>query len=248
MVRLEKTLAGLKTELEGMKPDAAADDGAKRVRTTSPNAVFEQLQLRLGDEESSVALLRRRSEEAAAELQRLETRRRAAPDMEAEYANLNRDYQILKKNYDELLERRESARLAQAVDDRRETMQFRVIEPAFVPAIPSWPNRRILSAVVFAFAIGCGIGAALLLTSLDDRFRSVEQLQEHFRLPILGGVTRVRGPSDQGRARRRTAVYATASVLLVAVFATDLALKPELGRVLPGLTAMIMDRLPASML
>jgi len=249
VVKIERGLANLKTELANAKPDdQAGGDAQKRVRSTSSNVIYEQLQLRLADDESNVALQRRRLDEALAEEKRLETKRKAVPDLEAEFVNLNRDYGILKKNYDELLERRESARLAQAVDDRRESLQFRVIEPAFVPAVPSWPNRRLLAAVALVFGIGCGIAAALAITALDDRFKTIGQLQGRFDLPILGAVTRVTLPSDQRRARRRTLLYGGAAALLAVVFAVDMVAKPEVAELVPGLTAKIMDRLPAGLL
>ncbi len=248
VVKVERTIARLKAELAGMNPDDGSGETPRRLRTSAPNVIFEQLRLRLADDDGNVKLQQRHLEDMLAEEQRLEAKRKAAPDLEAEFANINRDYQILKKNYNELLERRESARLARAVDDRRETLQFRVIEPAFVPAVPTWPNRRLLSGAVLAFGVACGVGLALLLTTLDDRFKTMDQLQSYFRLPVLGGVTVVQLPGDLQLARRRAVFYAGASVVLVMVFAADMVVKPEVADMVPGLTRLIMDRLPAGWL
>jgi hypothetical protein len=117
-----------------------------------------------------------------------------------------------------------------------------------VPAVPTWPNRRLLSGIVLAVGIGCGVGVALLLTTLDDRFKSMDQLQSYFRLPVLGGVTQVRSTDDLRLGRRRAAAYAGAAVLLGMVFTADMLVKPEVADMVPGLTRLLMDRLPTGWL
>ena len=65
------------------------------------------------------------------------------PQVEAEFAQLNRDYDIQKKTYETLLAREQSATLGEGVQDAGGT-QFRVIDPPRVLPQPVPPTRMLL--------------------------------------------------------------------------------------------------------
>src|SRR5262249_35748223 len=91
-------------------------DAPTQGATTIPNTVYEQIRLRLSEEETNIAALERRLAEAEAEVARLRELASQVPAIEAELANLDRDYNVIKTNYELMLTRRESARIAQAAD------------------------------------------------------------------------------------------------------------------------------------
>ena len=61
------------------------------------------------ESEATIAQLRTRVAGIRCGYSRLETRAKVMPQMEAEFAQLNRDYDVHKKNYETLVSRRESA-------------------------------------------------------------------------------------------------------------------------------------------
>jgi hypothetical protein len=82
---------------------------------------------------------------------------KTAPQVEAEAAQLNRDYAINKKNYEDLVARRQSAadvgrpRCASGVAD------FPVDRPPRVSPKPVSPNRLLLLPTAFLVALGAGL-------------------------------------------------------------------------------------------
>ena len=80
------------------------------------------------------------------------------PQVEAEFAQLNRDYDIQKKTYGDLLARREAATMGVDVQDTGGT-QFRVIDPPRVSPQPVPPTRSSCCS------------ASLLLAALGRRAR-----------------------------------------------------------------------------
>jgi uncharacterized protein involved in exopolysaccharide biosynthesis len=72
--------------------------------------MLQQLSVSLSQAEARVASMRARVDEYAARVARLRTQSGQAPEVEAQLAQLNRDYQVNKENYQKLVERRESAR------------------------------------------------------------------------------------------------------------------------------------------
>ena len=77
-----------------------------------PNPVYEQLKVRMFETESALSSLQRQIADATHERDRLDEMARSAPGIQAEYINLNRDYDVLQTNYKELLGRREEMRSA----------------------------------------------------------------------------------------------------------------------------------------
>ena len=100
-----------------------------------PNPVYEQLKVRLVEAETEVASLQRQRAAAAELLERLEKTQREQPGLVAEYQNMDRDYGVLRKNYEELLNRLQSANLAQAADTQADKVKLQVIDPPDTPRL-----------------------------------------------------------------------------------------------------------------
>lgn len=208
-------------ERRAIDAQAPRGDGAQQQQQrarggpTVPNTVYEQLRLRLADEESNVATMERRLSQAESEVERLRGLATRVPEIEAELANLDRDYNVIKGNYEQLLARREQARMAQNADERTDALQFRIIDPPRVPIAPSAPNRPVLYAAVLIVGIGAGFAFAALISQLSESFWTTAQLRDAFAYPVLGSV----GMLVTGAQKRGAAIanLAYASVFLALV-------------------------------
>ena len=187
------------------------------------NGVYEQVKVRLVDAEAAVAAIQRRLTEAENDLSKVEKVAKSAPGILVQAQDLNRDYAVLKKNYEELVTRREATAIANAADTKTEKIQFRIVDPPQVPVVPAAPNRAFLVSVVLFFGIGAGLAVPVLVMQLDRSFATLSQLR-NLGIPILGNVSRL----SLGAARRQAAFQlagVTASALvLVAVYGTLLVL------------------------
>lgn len=218
---------GTKRMLEGLKKLQAEEERnprprprnrASAVKQTMPNPVYEQLKLRLVEIEGDLVSLQRRAEEQQGEVQRLEQLSKTAPAIEAQYASLNRDYDVIKRNYEELVNRRESARMAQEVDSKSNKIQFKVIDPPQIPLKPSGPNRPLFMSMVLVAGLGIGCLFTFVLAQLDDTFASPTHLREAFDLPVLGAVTLVASAHQQRHGWLRTASFTAACVGLILAY------------------------------
>jgi uncharacterized protein involved in exopolysaccharide biosynthesis len=125
-----------------------------------------------------------------------------APQVEAELARLMRDYDVIRKGYQELRARQESAKLARDLETKAQKVQFRIVDPPLVPAKPSGPNRpRFLTGVLIA-GIGAGLAFAFILSQINTTFSSVQALRAAFQLPVVGSVTAIGAPGEVWRRRR----------------------------------------------
>lgn len=171
---------------EETKPEDAKPAG--RPTRSLPNPIYEQVKVRLYEAESLIASLQRQIADATRERDRLEEMARSAPGVQAEFLNLNRDYDVLRKNYDELLARRESMRIASAAEADADKIKIQVIDPPQVPQNPVAPKRGLLVSAVLGIGLAAGVGIAVLLVQFDQSYHTIDELRE-LGLPVAGGVS-----------------------------------------------------------
>lgn len=200
----------------------------------APNPLHEQLKLRLIDVDSEIASFERQVRDVEAEVERLENLLRTMPQLQAEYVNLNRDYDVLHKNYEELLARRESLQIAGAARTDAERVRLEVVEPPTVPLIPTGPNRLLFATGVLFAGLGAGGVLILLLVQLDRGFYTVHDLRK-LGLPVLGALSSARPVHRAGAA----AVFAAGVALLLVAYGVVLAGGPAMMAKLPGLVARL---------
>lgn len=134
----------------------------------------ETLKLKLMEKEKSVETLKKSVD--------------VIPDVEAKLAKLNRGYEITRERYLSLVERRESAQLAQEVGQSGNNVSFKVIDPPRVPTKASGPNRLLLLSAIFIVAIAVGLAWGFLRYRLQPTFISSSQIRNKFDIPVLGSV------------------------------------------------------------
>lgn len=167
------------------KDKDAAGAGVKR---SVPNAVYDQLKVKLIDADTQLISLQRQRDEAVRYRDKLEKIQREQPGLLAEYQNMDRDYSVLRRNYEELLSRLQSANIAQAADTQADKVKLQVIDPPEVPRLPVAPNRMLLITGVLVGGLAAGAGMTILFSQFDRSFSSVDELRS-LGLPVLGGIS-----------------------------------------------------------
>lgn len=188
-----------------------------------PNGVYDQIKVKLVDADAVVASLQRRLAEAEDEQRKVEQIAQSAPGVLVQAQDLDRDYGVLKKNYEELVSRREATQIANAADTKTEKIQFRIVDPPQVPVVPAAPNRPLLVSIVLVFGIGAGLATPLLVMQLDRSFATLGQLR-NLGLPIVGSVSRLALGATQRRAALQMVGVTASALVLVAVYGTLLML------------------------
>jgi uncharacterized protein involved in exopolysaccharide biosynthesis len=194
-------------------PGTAAGERPTR---SLPNPIYEQLKVRLYEAESVIASLQRQIADATRERDRLEEMARSAPGIQAEFLNLNRDYDVLRKNYDELLARRESMRIATAAEADADKIKMQVIDPPQVPQNPVAPKRLLLVSAVLIAGLVAGVAVAVLLVQFDQSFHTIDELRD-LGLPVAGGVSLLNVTVTRGRLAS-VMMFSLSLLLLAAIY------------------------------
>jgi polysaccharide chain length determinant protein (PEP-CTERM system associated) len=175
------------------------------------NPVYQQLRVALAESEAAVAALRARVGSFEAEHQRLRGAAQMLPQVEAEYTQLNRDYEVQKRNYEGLVSRRESAALSSEMEAAG-TSEIRVIDPPRASTNPVAPNRLALLPMALLAALGAGVAASFLWSQIQPTFHEGRTLRTIAGRPLLGSVSML--PDKKLIASRRRGHVAFGGMLV----------------------------------
>lgn len=191
--------------------------------SASPSSLASQeLGRMLATAEVQVAALRARVSEYAGRYATARESLKLAPQIESEAAQLNRDYAITKKNYEDLVARRQSAVMSGELDVASGVAEFRLIDPPRVTPKPVSPNRLLLLPLVLVVALGGGVAFAFAASQLRPTFSDAEQLRQSTGLPLLGVVTMLTTDLDRQYQRASMLRFVAASGGLVGLFIAGL--------------------------
>jgi polysaccharide chain length determinant protein (PEP-CTERM system associated) len=204
-----------------------ADLAKSKKRSLDPGASYspmlQQLNVALSQAEARVASMRARVAEYENRAARLRSQSTIAPEIEAQFAQLNRDYTVNRENYQKLVERRESARLSGDLSSATDMLTFRVIDPPTVPNHPSGPNRLRLFSLVFVGALVAGLAVAFLMSQLRPTFLSQSTLRDVTSLPVLGSIGMNWTPEQTVRRKRRLVALGGSVLLLFGAYGIGMA-------------------------
>lgn len=202
-------------ELKLKKPAVAPPPSPSQ----SSNPVYQQLSLSLATAEASVAAMKARVQEYEKRYLAVKATANTIPQVEAEYTQLTRDYEVTQKNYQTLLARREQAQISGEMEASSSVMDFRIIDPPQVPSAPSGPNRPLLISGVLLGALAAGIGFAIILSQLRPVFHDERRLREVSKLPVLGSVIMVWNQNQKSSQRKSLIKFLLTFFSLVSAYA-----------------------------
>lgn len=214
----------IKAIIEDLKSNGTADitDDDSVVSSTDDSAefnpVYQQVKVELSKASVEVETLKIQLAEQETYVSKLQGSIDIIPEVEAKLAKLNRGYEVTRERYLDLVERRESAQLAQNAGESASDITFRVIEPPIVAFKPSGPNRPLFLFAVLIAAMGAGLAWSFLRYILHPTFIDLGQLSAITGLPVLGSVSLYLSPGHIKKRRYQLASFLSVTFLLVLVF------------------------------
>jgi hypothetical protein len=181
--------------------------------------VYQSIQLALNNADVEIAGLRGELSDHQQKVTELRRMVDTMPQVEAEFARLNRDYNVNKAQYTALVERLEKAKLGEEAEAKG-SVRFEIIDPPTASFHPVSPKRTLLLLGTVVVALVIGGGVAYLLTTIWPVFHTARQLGEITGAAILGVVTVTRDAGKTVAHRREYLVYsAVCGALFVALVA-----------------------------
>lgn len=182
------------------------------------NPVYQEMKLSVANYENQIASLQVRADQFRKKVEDLEKIIDLVPQIEAEEQGLNRDYEITRSKYLELLSRREQAELSRKAEATSDDVQFRVIDPPTLPTKPSGPQRILFYTMIMFLGFGGGLGIAFLVSQVMPVVLTPSQLKNSFGIPVFGSVTHTDIKSIQKLNKRRMLIFAASSICILSLY------------------------------
>ncbi len=208
VVRVRHQMADIQTAMqqESQRRDRpGADNGA--FGDAQLNPLYQELRSRLSDVRREAAAAQSRMSASQSLLDEELGRSRRIAASESTLAELTRDYEVNRDIYQDLLRRRENARVSMELDREQRGLTLRIQDPATMPLRPSGLRLMHLALGGLVVALLVPLGLLFLLVRFDPRVRSVRQLERRtVSYPILTSVPRYRTVRDRRREFGRLAL------------------------------------------
>lgn len=189
VIELRSSIAELQKRLDQEIEAARRGDAGAAARTgLAASPVYQELQMQYNKIGVTIAALQADLANRRQRVARLRSLINTAPEVEARYSRLNRDYTVTKARYEALVEQLGRARLGEQAAQTG-VIRFDIVDPARAGFDPVFPKRPLLAIAALMGAIAAGGAVTFLLNLLRPVFGSVRSLHEMTRLPVLGVVS-----------------------------------------------------------
>ena len=224
VVAARQTLADLKkrreAEIEGLRK---GDPNAAAATRASTNPVYQSLQLGINQADVDIAALRSELVQHQDKMTELRQRLNSAPQVEAEYAQLNRDYDINKAQYAALLGNFQKAQLGEEAD-KAGSVRFEIVQPPTAGYQPISAKRTLLIGVALLASLVVGAALAYGLTLMRPVVISAKGLENFSGARVLGTVGAAFPERTRGVLRRERWSFSVAAGCLFLMFVGTLVL------------------------
>ena len=223
IVQLKYQIQDLRAEANAQRERRDKSKPSDRMETDETvvnNPVYQQLRRDLSQSQLTMDALKARIAEARRLLQEEVDRGKGLHSGDARLVELTRDYQINREIYQDLLHRRERARVSINMDSDRQGSSFRILEPAKSSLSPNSP--RFWQFMLGGAVLGVLIPLGLLFTRLqfDPRVRLANAISEEHKVPMAAIVPHLWSPGELRGLRKELAILALVVTATLALSAT----------------------------
>jgi succinoglycan biosynthesis transport protein ExoP len=186
------TIQGGDTTRAGEKIEAANKGKASIRRIKGESSEMSRLRTQVDALNLEIAALRREKEQNRIRISTIETKVGRLPQREQELVSLTRDYENLKRSYDDLLNKKLQAGISRSLEEREKSERFQILDPANLPSIPFKPDRMKVMGLAFLGSLVFVFGGVLGLEILDPTLRDTKEFKYFYDIPILAAIPVIR--------------------------------------------------------
>ncbi len=167
-------------------------------------------ELEISSRKKDIDQLRRRIDEYQARLNK-------TPVTEQQLADLSRDYEQSRADYEALLKKKNQSELATNLEKQQQGQQFRILDPPSLPEKPDSPDRFRYSIMGLGAGLCLGAGLAFGFEFLRPLVRSRKHLDQKLQSAVLVEIPLLLTPAEQrsNLARKWRDLAAMAAMFMI---------------------------------
>ena len=235
VLKINRDISAAEATVEHLKATSAASEktsspptstGAPQVARTArgaaDNPVVAQVRSQMEANRLEIENLLRDEKQLKASLAQYQSRLNLTPVREQQLLGLTRDYDLMKKDYEDLVSKEMQSQLATSLEKNQGGRQFRLVDPPSLPVVPASPNRLKLNLGGLAGGAAFGLLLAFLVEMRDRSFHTESELSAEFAAPIVVSVPLILTPAEERRRSwHNTLQWIAGSALMLIVSAVE---------------------------
>ena len=194
VIHLREQIVDLKTAISTSKVKSISSLGQSSDGQKAADPLYDQLRGKLADATVEIRTLEKRLIAYERLLGEQYERAKRVAERQAELSELLRDYSVTKNIYEDMLERKEKARLSMTLDLEGRGVSYKVQEPPIYPTLPKGLRFTHFAMAGPVLGIAIPLGLIFLFIQLDPRIRMSHKLEESLPVPLIGVVPHLTPP------------------------------------------------------
>ncbi len=203
VVRTKQLIEQLESRV-GKEPPAEQRTAAARIRGIAGNSDAMEIgrqQIQLSEYEANLRQLRADLAALPAEIAKYQGWIEATPVREAEWNGLTRDYNEMRRHYDELVARNLQAQSTETLERKQKGSKFKIVDSARRPDKPFKPNFLKIFLAAIGLGLGLGFGCTFLLDFTDTSFKDAAEIEEYVGVPVICAVPHLAKEEESSRKK-----------------------------------------------
>ena len=206
----KRVLADLNTGVNNPTAEASA------AASLDPrNATLLEMESQLKANRLEVANREAEIKDGQAKINQYQSRLNMAPVMEQQFAEITRDYDQSKTDYESLLAKKNQSEMSTNLEKTQQGERFRMLDPPNLPVRPYKPNRLLLSAAGLVVGLAFGGGLAFARENLSDTIYSEREIKKLVPFEVIAEIPAIESLQEQWASRRSAWIAAGATVLIL---------------------------------
>jgi len=228
--RIAKLRAARKGEvgLAGGAVDPSHSESLPKPEETSwESGEVQNIRGQIASIDLEMVALKRENANASHTIDQIQRKMERLPQREQEMISLSRDYDNLKRSYDDLLQKRLQSQISETLEKKQKGQQFQVLEPATLPTTPFKPDRLTVLGLALMGSLLVGAGGAIVYEMFDQSLRGSKDFKSFFDLPILASLPVIQNDQYKRRIAIRRAAIVGGLVSILGAYLVFLVIHGE---------------------
>jgi uncharacterized protein involved in exopolysaccharide biosynthesis len=138
-----------------------------------------------------------------------------APVMEQQFADITRDYDQSKTDYESLLAKKNQSEMSTNLEKTQQGEHFRMLDPPNLPGRPYKPNRLQLCALGLAFGFALGAALAFAKEILSGKIYSERGIKKVVPFEVIAEIPPIESPEEVSSGKRGFWIAGAAAVVIM---------------------------------
>jgi polysaccharide chain length determinant protein (PEP-CTERM system associated) len=198
----QKIKDDLAAKASGAQPSGDASASAADYGDSRETAAVLEVRSQLQANQLEIANRQKALKDLEGKIAEYQSRLNRTPVREQQLADITRDYDQSRSNYESLLAKKNQSELATALEKEQQGETFRVVDPPSLPTKPYSPDRFKMVCLGFFVGLVLGVGSAGMAEFADDRVYKQSEIKKLVRADMLIELPPVLSTKDEDTQRR----------------------------------------------